>query len=441
MESEPATQFIDYDHLFDLYQYLPQVLVLILLLYFSGKISGTEVAYLSLNEKSLEKKHPTKDPRIRKVKKYLQNPKKLLAVILVTNNFINVGIVMVSSYLLSYLFKFDNHPWLGFLFNVVLVTFIILLVGEIIPKVQAHKNPLQYALNRVRLLKFCYYVFGGIAKLLMNSSRFIEERLAKKIKPANLTLQELSDAIDLTHQETVFDEKNELLKNIVSFGNKEVKEVMTPRVDMITIGIDAPLSELKELLKKNVFSRVPVIENSIDDVKGIIYVKDLLKLTETDANSMEWVKFIQTKPYFVPQHKKINDLLNEFRDKKTHIALVVDEYDNKTGLITMEDVLEEIVGEIDDEFDPNEPDMYRKLSDKVYVFEGKIPLTDFFEVFELSEKDIAKLDQPSETLAGLVIELTQDFPKKLEAIETELFTFTVLEIQARRIISIKVEMK
>ena len=433
-QPDPTDYIFVSENLLLINSYIYQLISLILLLILSGRVSGAEVAYLSLDDQDFQEVKK-EDKRLLFIKHFINNPKKILALILVANNFINVGIVLLSTYLLNFFFNFSSSPILGFVVNVVLITFIILMVGEIIPKVQAYRNPMDFALKRSRLLKTLQYIFGGVSNALIYSTRAIEKRLMSKINPSNFTVEELSNAIDMTQNTSG---KDNLLKNIISFGTKEAADIMTPRVDMFSIDFDTPYKELRHLATQSSFSRIPIIQDSSDNIVGILYVKDFLLFDEDVEDPYNWQNFLH-EVYYVSENKLIDSLLNEFKNKKKHLAIVADEYGGTAGLITLEDVLEEIVGEIEDEFDTAQvSNLYTKVNDNTYLMDGKISLDDLLEITQLPPQSIESFENQSETLAGLFIEIYQDFPKINTLVKTEYMSLKITKLDARRIKQIQV---
>ncbi|MCK8520829.1 gliding motility-associated protein GldE [Aquimarina sp. D1M17] len=425
-----ATLFI-----FDIMQTI-NLVVLLVLLVFSALISGSEVALFSLTPADL-KDHENTSKNLRIVGKLLNNPKKLLATILVANNFINIAIVLLFASLGETYFKSLDYDWLGvvnvrFVVEVGIVTFLILLFGEILPKVYASRNRVKFAKFMARPIGILYWLLSPISQPMRNVTTRIHNKLGKQ--KSNLSVDQLSQALELTSdQETTVEEKK-ILEGIVSFGNTDTKQVMKPRMDIFALNCEAPYKEiLPEIIEKG-FSRIPVFEESIDKVTGILYVKDLLPyINESNFN---WVSLIR-EPYFVPENKKLDDLLSDFKNKKNHLAIVVDEYGGTSGLISMEDIIEEIVGDISDEFD-DEDLIYSKLDDLNYVFEGRTALKDFYRVLRLEDNSVFEDKKgDAETIAGLLLEISGSFPKRGDKITIENYTFKIESLDKKRIKQVK----
>jgi gliding motility-associated protein GldE len=400
--------------------------VLIVLLLISAFISGSEVAFFALNPQQKEELKQSKTGLSSLVIQLLSKPEKLLATILIVNNLVNVGIVILSSFLSNSLFDFSQNPNLGFVIQVGIITFILLLFGEIIPKVYASRFPLGFSRITSPALQVMIYIFNPFSYLLTKTSGVIQRRLSRKKQ--QVSIGELSDALDLTEEEVSMDDK--ILKGIVNFANIGVSEIMRSRMDVVTININDTFSKVVEIVRQSGYSRIPVIEETFDNIKGILYVKDLLPHVHK-SNSFRWQTVIRP-PFYVPESKKIDDLLKDFQSKKVHLAILVDEYGGTSGIVTMEDVLEEIIGDINDEFD-NVEQLYIKLSDNKYQFEGKILLIDFCKILDLEEDYFDEDKGDAETLAGFILELKGEIPHKKEAFKYRDFDFEVKAVDFRRI--------
>jgi len=410
-------------------------LIVIVLLFCSAMISGSEVAYFSLSPKDKVKLKKSKNRPSITVLKNLENPEKLLATILVANNFVNIGIIILTTYVTSKLVDFSNSRVIEFIFQVVIITFFLLLFGEIIPKVYAtHVGP-DFARIMALPLNFLTRFLNPVNSILILSTSFVNKRLAKHQK--NISINDISQALELTSAQDISEEK-EILEGIVKFGNKKVAEIMKPRVDVTAIDIKTPFSEVVKLIKESGFSRIPVYSESFDQINGILYIKDLLAHTHK-GNSFKWQTVIRP-PFYVPETKKINTLLEEFRKRKVHLAVVVDEYGGSSGIVTLEDILEEIVGEIIDEFDEEEK-YYTKISENKFIFDGKILLVDFYKIVNTSETIFDDVKGEADTLAGLILELKGEIPDQNEKITCKNFAFTIEAVNNRRIEQIKVEVK
>lgn len=407
---------------------------LIMLLVSSALISGSEVAFFSLKPEDIEKLRTTKSKKAARVIRLYGMPEKLLSTILVANNTVNIAIVLLSAYLSSRLFDFSSNPTLGFIVEAVAITFILLFFGEIMPKVYATRNHTGVSMLMSGPLIVLEKIFRPLSALLILSTSFVRKR--NSARRSNLSLDDLSNALELASDDITEDEK--ILKGIVNFGNTNVNEIMCPRIDVTAVDIKSGFSTIINLLIESGFSRIPVYSGSFDSVKGILYAKDVLPYTGKPDN-YKWQSLVRP-PYFVPETKKINELLKEFQIKKNHMAIVIDEYGGTSGIITLEDILEEIVGEITDESDEDET-MYRKINDNTFVFEGKILLNDFFKIIETDEDPFEEVRGESETLAGLILELTGEIPQKGKTIDYGNFTFKIESADKRRIKEIRVEIK
>ncbi len=396
-------------------------------------VSGAEVALFSLETIDLEDEH-VDFPRRELVAKLLARPKKLLATILIANNAINITTVLIFSILAdSWLDSIDTE-WLRFVLEVVIATFLILLFGEILPKVYANRNAMQFANFMAIPLNILDKLFSFLSLPMRYVTIQIHERLGNK--KSSITVSQLSQALELTDHHDTTDEEQQLLQGIVSFGNTDTKTVMRNRTDVFALDESLPFKDIITEVISNGYSRIPVFKESIDQITGVLYVKDLLPYI--DRKNFEWTKLLR-EVYFVPENKKLDDLLQEFQEQKKHLAIVVDEYGGTSGLISLEDIIEEIVGDISDEFD-DENLVYSKLDDKNFVFEGKTPLKDFYRITELEESEQELFDNSkgeSETVAGFLLEQTGYFPRKLDKITFEGFTFVVESMDKKRIKQVK----
>ena len=413
------------------------VLVLLVLLGLSAMVSGAEVAFFSLSPADIDDAKDSNEKKDKVVLDLLDKPKELLATILISNNFINVGIVILSTYLSTHLFNLDVSSVLGFIIQIVLITFMILLFGEVIPKVYANLNALKFAKVMASPISVLEKVFRIISIPLLKSTKFIEDKLQKN--KGNISVSHLEHALELTSDDETSKEEQKILEGIVSFGNTDTKQVMCPRIDMYTLNANEKFNDVvSELLTKG-YSRIPVFKTNIDNISGILYIKDLLPHIN-EGNNFNWSRLV--KPvFFVPENKKIDDLLNDFQDKKIHLAIVVDEYGGTSGLVTLEDIIEEIFGEINDEFDVDELS-YSKLDDNNFVFEGKTSLKDFYRVIDLDDETIFEDEKgESDTLAGFILEIAGGFPSKGEVIGFNGFDFKIEAVDRKRIIQVKVTLK
>ena len=408
--------------------------VLCLLLITSALISGSETAFFSLQPADIDELESRNDAKSQLVLNLREKPKTLLATILIGNNFVNVTITLLSTYIMAQLFDMVNHPVAAFLLEVVIVTSLILIVGEITPKIFASKRPIAVSRFMARPLRFLIGFFKPLSKPLVNSTSFMDKHLEKK--KGEISMEDLSTAVEIaTEESTPLDEK-QMLKGIASFSEKEVSGVMIPRVDIIGVEKDMEFAAMLATVIKSGFSRIPVYDETLDKVEGILYVKDLLPYL--DAESYEWQKLIRPA-FFVPENRKINDLFQDFREKKIHIAIVVDEYGGTSGLITMEDVIEEIVGEINDEFDEaNVEEHYKKLDDGSYLFKAQTSIVDFCKVFGVDEDYFEPMQGEADTLAGLILEIEGRIPEIGFKFRFEKFQMEITDADPKRIKEVKV---
>ncbi len=392
----------------------------------SAMISGSEIAYFSLSPKDLDELK-SKDTKTNKLTlKHLSYPELLLATILIGNNFVNVGIVILTTFLMSSLVDFGSSATLQMIIEIVGITGLILLFGEIIPKVYATNFPKKFASLMAYTLLIMVKLFKPLGIILVKSTNVVNRRLAKKKRA--LSLDELSHAVELTSGDIA--EEKEMLEGIVKFSNIKAEEIMTARVDVVDLNVKWDFKKVLHMIIESGFSRLPVFEGTPDNIKGILYVKDLLLYIDKDA-SFIWQKLIRDA-FYIPETKMINDLLHEFQAQKTHMAIVVDEYGGTSGIVTLEDVIEEIVGEISDEMDIDE-DSYRKLPDGTYIFEGKTLLNDFFKITSIDEDEFDEVRGDAETLAGFLLEIKGAMPEKTEIITYKDYHFTILAADSRRI--------
>ncbi len=413
---------------------IPEIIFLILLVIASAFISGSEVAYFSLTPNDLDELEHDKKRNGLTALRLLSKPDRLLSTILVANNTINIAIIILAAFISSKLFDLSDNPVLSFIIEVVVITFILLLFCEVMPKVYASKNQLRFALKMAPALTFATKLFRPLASLLSLSTFFVKRRT--KTRDGNISINDLSDALELTSSE-IKDDK-EILKGIVRFGNISVSAVMCPRMDVTALDIHRGFNSILPEVIDSGFSRIPVYAGSFDNVKGILFVKDLLPhLGKPDT--FKWQSIIRP-PYIVPETKKISELMKEFQEKKIHMAIVVDEYGGTSGIVTLEDILEEIVGEITDETDEEIP-LYRETGQGSWIFDGKILLNDFYRVTGTEGNPFADVRGDSETLAGLLLELIEEIPLKGRVISAAGFKFIIETIDKRRIKEIRVERK
>lgn len=402
-----------------------------LLLCVSAFVSASEIAYFSLSSEELHEFDDDESTTNSLVKKLLARPEYLLATILISNNLVNVAIVILCNFFFSDILHFHSDV-LDFIFQTILLTFLLLLFGEVMPKFYANQKPVNWVRRSCRGLSVLEKIFSPLANLLVNTTHIVNKHMVKK--SANISMNELSQALEMTQVEA--NDEKEMLEGIIKFGGKTVQEVMTARVDITDVEIRTDFKELLDLVIETGYSRLPVYDTTEDDIKGIIYSKDLLPYIGQDA-SFNWRKLMR-RAYFVPETKMIDDLLEEFRTKKIHMAIVVDEFGGTSGIVTMEDILEEIVGDISDEYDEEEKN-YVKLDDNTYIFEGKTLLNDFYKITGLNESEFGDKAEDAETLAGLILDIKEDFPKVKEQIDYGRCSFLVLELDKRRIGKVKVK--
>ncbi|HLV38986.1 gliding motility-associated protein GldE [Xanthomarina sp.] len=407
--------------------------LLIILLMCSALISGAEVALFSLNRTDIENGLKDNPNKFKIISSLLERPKKLLATILVANNFINIGIVILFAYMGNFLFVGILNPILRFVVEVVIITFLILLFGEILPKIYASRNKIKFSNLMAYPLRVLDVVFSPISLPMRSITLGIHGKLGKQ--KSNLSVGQLSQALELTSDQDTTREEQKILKGIVSFGNTDTKQVMRPRIDIFALNINQKYMDIIPEVISHGYSRIPVYEDNIDKIKGILYVKDLLPYI--DRKQFDWTTLLR-EPFFVPENKKLDDLMAAFQERKVHLAVVVDEYGGTSGLISLEDIIEEIVGDISDEYD-DEDLVYSILDEKNYVFEGKTPLKDFYKIIRLENEMLFESGKgEAETLAGFVLEISGGFPKTGSKIAFDNYLFTVEALDNKRIKRLKV---
>ena len=411
-------------------------LVMIAVLFMaSALVSGSEVAYFSLGPHDLADDQGNNTNEI--IRLLISNPKQLLATILILNNLINISIVMVSTYISLSLFEgiYEEAAIIATL--TVVITVLIVFIGEIVPKVYANQNSIVFARRTARLLAFSYKVFKPLSWLLVNVSNIIEHRIEKK--GYNVSVDELNEALEMATDQETTDEEKGILRGIVNFGTLSVKQVMRSRIDITAIDLETDFHELMNQVNKTGFSRIPIYKETIDKIEGILYIKDLLPYLQEDE-SFHWQSLLRPS-FFVPESKKIDSLFKDFQEKRIHIAIVVDEYGGTSGLITMEDVIEEIVGEISDEFDEESDIAYNKLDNNTFVFEAKTSLMDFCKAANIDLKAFEEIKGESESLGGLLLEINGKLPKTGEKIIFENYQFTPVAVNDKRIKKVRVFIK
>ena len=426
----------------DAVQFIPPTLgvliasaLAILLLFASGYASGSEIAFFSLTPNDLSTLEEEKSAADSNILRLRNDSERTLATILITNNLVNVTIIMLCNYVFARLVDFGDAYWLQFICITVILTFILLLFGEIMPKVYSAQNPLKFCRRSVGGILFLRKVFYPFASVLIRSGMLAEKVVQKETR--TLSVDDLEQALELTDNEEIKEEKM-LLEGIVRFGEETAKSVMTSRQDVVDIDITSSYKDVLKVIVENNYSRMPVYQDNIDNVRGILYIKDLLPHLGKPA-TFRWQSLIRP-PYFVPETKKIDDLLREFQKNKVHIAVVVDEFGGTSGIVTMEDVLEEIVGEINDEYDEEEKN-YVKVNSNTFIFEGKTEVGEFFDTMGVEEDSIADVKDEADSLAGLLLYIKGEFPKLHEKILFRNLTFEVMEMDEHRISKVKVSIK
>lgn len=410
--------------------------LILILLICSALVSGSEIAFFSLSQpqiKDLRKKVTKADQWITGL---LEKPKRLLATILISNNFVNVAIVILSTYITQRLFNLT--PLMEFVLLTIIISSLILIFGEIIPKMYATRHNVKFAAFMAPLLTFLIRLFYPLSSVLVRSTSIIDKRLARK--KSNISISDLSDAIEITSNDSTPVEERNILKGIVKFGDIDVKEIMKSRVDVVAVDVNMPFQEMLKIVLDSGYSRIPVYSESFDKVRGILYVKDLLAHLNAQGNFL-WSDLIRDA-FFIPENKKIKDLLQEFQEKKIHMAIVVDEYGGTSGIVTLEDIIEEIVGEISDEFDTSEDELeYKKIDDQNYIFEGKTTINDFCKIIDIEGEIFDDVKGESDSLAGLILELEGNIPPKDTVISYKNFDFKILASDDRRIKKIRIHIR
>lgn len=436
METEPLSASLLMPFLTVDIALIVQFAIFCLLLLCSAIISGSEVALFSLSPTEIDELKEDHNSANNLIAKMVENPKKLLATVLIANNLVNISIVLISPELTNFAFGGIKNPILRDVMDIGLVTFVLLLCGEILPKIYANRNNLAFAKRVAYFIYILDTVFTPISLPMKSFTVWIQKRLGKT--KSNISVGQLSQALELASEEDTTNEEKKLLESIVSFGNTETCEVMVPRVDIFALSEDTPFTEVLSEIVKIGYSRIPVYRENLDNITGVIYIKDLLPYIE--KTDFEWTK-VMRKAFFVPENKKLDDLLSEFQEKKIHLAVVVDEYGGTCGIITLEDIMEEIVGSINDEFDDDDV-TYSKINDHTYIFEGKTVLKDFYRIVKMDDENILLFDEKrgeAETLAGFLLEISGNFPQKGKPIVFHNYSFTVEAFDKHRIKEIKVK--
>ena len=405
----------------------------VVLLGLSAFASGSEIAFFSLSPSDISELEALRTATDRKIAALRDDSERTLATILITNNFVNVTIIMLCNYVFSHIVYFGpKAEWLQFLSLTVMLTFLLLLFGEIMPKVYSRQDPLGFCRKCVGGISLCRRLFWPVENVLLRSGVLAEKVVQKENRV--LSVDDLEQALELTDKNDIKDERN-MLQGIIRFGDETAKEVMTSRQDIVALDICSTYADVLACVVENNYSRIPVYQDNADNIRGVLYIKDLLPHLAKPM-SFRWQSLIRP-PYFVPETKKIDDLMREFQENKVHIAIVVDEFGGTSGIVTLEDILEEIVGEINDEYDEETPG-YAKLSYNTYVFEGKTLLTDFCKVLGVDSDEFDDVEGDADTLAGLMLELKGDFPGMHEKMQYRNYVFEIVGVDERRISKIKV---
>mgnify|MGYP006168971899 FL=1 len=427
MDPDPASflNSIDFEFLFG-------IIAIVILLACSAFISGSEVALFSLSQKDIDDISNKDYNSGTLISRLLEKPKKLLATILVANNFVNIAIVIIFSSFSGRLFNGIESTIVRFILEVVVVTFFILLFGEVLPKIYANRNNMEFAKKVAIPISIMNNILSPISVPMRNGILFIEKKL--NVQKGNFSVDQLSQALELTSQNDTTDGEQKILEGIVTFGNTEVRQVMSPRIDVFALNIEETFAQVMPKIVEKGYSRIPVYKENIDQIEGILFIKDLIP--HIDSEDFDWTKLLR-QPFFVPENKKLDDLLKDFQGMKSHLAVVVDEYGGTSGIISLEDVLEEIVGDISDEFD-DEDLIYSQIDDKNFLFEGKISLKDFYRILDVDENEFESKKGEAETLAGFLLEISGNFPKKRQKITFHNLIFTIENVDKRRIKQIKV---
>ena len=431
MDPEPSINFfarIDFNTVFG-------ILAIVFFLFCSAMVSAAEVAMFSLTQKDLSILFKQDATKANVISKLLQKPKKLLATILVANNFSHIGVVIIFSFVGNSIFSVIESEIIKFILEVILVTFLILLFGEVLPKIYASRNNIQFSKFVANPIYFLDKFLSPISYPMRSISMFLQEKLGKQ--KSSISVDQLSQALELTSTEDTSTEEQKILEGIVSFGNTDTKQVMSPRIDIFALEINETFAEIYDKIVEKGYSRIPVFRENIDHIEGVLFVKDLIP--HINKKDFDW-KALLREPFFVPENKKLDDLLKEFQSKKSHLAIVVDEYGGTSGLVSLEDVIEEIVGDISDEFD-DESLNYSQLDDKVFLFEGKTNLKDFYRILEVEEETFENNKGEAETLAGFVLEILGNFPKKGQKIHFSTVSFTIESVDRKRIKQLKVTLE
>ena len=431
MDSDPSSLVTSFD-----FEILISVLTVLVLLLCSAFISGSEVALFSLSQKDIDDLKETDYSKGNLITNLLERPKKLLATILVANNFINIAIVIIFSSFSERIFGAVASELIRFILEVVVVTFLILLFGEVLPKIYANRNNIAFSKLVATPISILEKLLSPLTIPMRNVTLYIEKKFS--VQKVNFSVDQLSQALELTNQEETTQEEQKILEGIVTFGNTEVRQVMSPRIDVFALDLSETFGEILPKIIDKGYSRIPVYKETIDQIVGVLFIKDLIPHIDENKD-FQWQQLIR-EPFFIPENKKLDNLLKEFQGMKNHLAIVVDEYGGTSGLITLEDILEEIVGDISDEFD-DEDIIFSQIDEKNFVFEGKISLKDFFRIVDINEEEFENSKGEAETLAGFILEISGNFPKKNQKIHFKNYTFTIESLDKRRLKQIKVTLE
>lgn len=405
------------------------------LLFCTAIVSGAEVAFFSLTQKDLDDASIESPEKIKILNRLLERPKKLLATLLVANNFINIGVVILFSLIGKNLFENIGNPILKFSIEVILITFLILLFGEVLPKIYANRNNVKFAKLIVFPIAVLDKLLSPISLPMRSLTIYLQNKLGKQ--KSNFSVDQLSQALELTNSEETSSDEQKILEGIVSFGNTDTKQVMSPRIDIFGLEIEEKFIEILPKIIEKGFSRIPVFKDNIDHIEGVLFVKDIIPYI--DEKDFDWKKLIRT-PFFVPENKKLDNLLKDFQRMKSHLAVVVDEYGGTSGLVSLEDIIEEIVGDISDEFD-DESINFSQIDEKNFLFEGKIYLKDLYRIIDVNEEYFENKKGEAETLAGLILEILGNFPRKGQQISFDKCIFTIESLDKKRIKQVKITLE
>jgi putative hemolysin len=408
--------------------------IILILLFFAALVSGAEVAFFSLSAQDLESSARASPRKTRIISKLLERPKKLLATLLVANNVVNIAIVVLFFAFTQDVFQSIEYEWLRLFLKIAIITFVILFFGEVLPKIFASRNNIKFAKGTVYFISFLEKILSPISLPMRFMTLYLQKKLGKE--KTNFSVDQLSQALELTSSDETSSDEQKILEGIVTFGNTETKQVMSPRIDIFALEISEPYSVILNKVVETGYSRIPVYRDNIDHIEGILFVKDLI--LHIDKNDFDWVKLLRT-PFFVPENKKLDNLLKDFQHMKSHLAVVVDEYGGTSGLVSLEDIIEEIVGDISDEFD-DEDINYSQIDERNFLVEGKIYLKDFYRIIDVDEDVFEERKGEAETLAGLLLEILGNFPKKGQQVQFAKCTFTVELVDKKRIKQIKVNL-